>query len=134
MRRSQGIQVALAILIIAVFTISSAPVSAQRTDPGPGIMPETFRQNINYDVAFLFCMETNGEESQNLVRMAYYSFDHNEQGGTAERCADALAMYVQMWGMPHETSFYEKEGKIGSAFLFFVPRRPNGARWLGDDQ
>ena len=135
MRRSQGIQVALAILIIAVFTISSAPVNAQRTEPGP-VMPETFRQNSQYEIAILFCMETDVAEPEFLVMRNYKSSGINGNGGgeTDARCADAIAMYIQMGWMMHTTEFYQQEDRNALSILWKVPIRPMGSRWSGDDQ
>ena len=129
-RRSQGIQVALAILIIAVFTVSSVPVSAQRIGP-PGFVPPSLVRNVEVDVVVVICKEINGEESQFIVDRRYTSFGINGQGGveTIEvGCAGAVAMYLNMgWRLQDVFSFLVAE-KLHSEYLFLVPRVENGGR------
>jgi len=132
MRRSQGIQVALAILIIAVFTVSSVPVSAQRIGP-PGFIPPSPVRNVEVDVVVVICKEINGDDSQFIVDRRYTSFANNGQGGEETNevgCAGAVAMYLNMgWKLHRVFSFLVgEENKLVSEYLFLVPRVENGGR------
>ncbi len=130
MRRSKGIQVALGIPIIAVFTVSSVPVSAQRIGP-PGFVPPSSVRNVEVDVVVVMCKEINDEESQFIVDRRYTSFDNNGQGGEETNevgCAGAVAMYLNMGWRLHEVFSFLVDEKLHSEYLFLVPRVENGGR------
>ena len=131
MRRSQGIQVALAILIIAVFTVSSVPVSAQRTNPGLSGFPSNPVRAVEVDVVVVMCKETNTEVSQFIVDRRYTSFDINGQVGQVTDevgCAGAVAMYFNMGWRLHDVFSFLVAEKLHSEYLFLVPRVENGGR------